>query len=143
MRLVALLRRVLQLQGIKVDLAGNKNSRWDIKCSSWDIKSSRWDIKVQKINQHNSGRKTAFFGTSSPGHPTNPHPATLVVLSWLKPLHALFILSQTGKTSCRLYFKHPAAVLTILKYNKAQMRYHETCLSKRAARPPFLHTSKK
>ena len=131
-RFVALLRKKMageqsSLQGpctnreIKVDLAGYKGSRWDIKCSSWDIKSSRWDIKVQKINQHNSGRKTAFFGTSSPGHPTNPHPATLVVLSWLKPLHALFILSQTGKTSCRLYFKHisgrPAAVLTILKYN--------------------------
>ena len=48
---------------IKVDLAGYKSSRWDIKCSSWDIKSSRWDIKVPKINQHNSGRKTAFFGT--------------------------------------------------------------------------------
>ena len=42
---------------IKVDLAGYKSSRWDIKCSSWDdIKSSRWDIKVSKINQHKTGR---------------------------------------------------------------------------------------
>jgi hypothetical protein len=24
---------------IKVDLAGYKSSRWNIKCSSWDIKS--------------------------------------------------------------------------------------------------------
>jgi hypothetical protein len=57
MRLVALLR---QLQGIKVDLAGNKNSRWDIKCSSWDIKSSRWDIKVQKLTNTKRTEKRLF-----------------------------------------------------------------------------------
>ncbi len=56
-------------QGNKSRFSGILSSKWDIKCSSWDIKSSRWDIKVPKINQHNSGRKTAFFRASS-GHPT-------------------------------------------------------------------------
>ena len=69
---------------IKVDLA---SSRRDIKCLSWEIKSSRWDIKVQQIN-HRIWAKTAF---SERAHRfTNPHPATLVVLSWVKPQRDAF-----------------------------------------------------
>jgi hypothetical protein len=48
-------------QEIKVDLAGYKSSRWDIKCSSWDdIKSSRWDIKVPKLTNTIRAEKRLF-----------------------------------------------------------------------------------